>query len=85
MEPLITINNVNKAYGDQQVLNDVSLQVYPGQILGLVGPNGAGKSTCLQAMLGLTDYQGDIQVLEHAPHKDRTNCLLYTSPSPRDS
>lgn len=75
MEPLITINHVNKTYGKQQVLNDVSLQVYPGQILGLVGPNGAGKSTCLQAMLGLTDYDGDIQVLEHSPHKDRTKML----------
>ena len=60
---LISIANLNKFYGSKQVVSEVNLRVEAGQILGLVGPNGAGKTTCLQAMLGLSDFEGDIDIL----------------------
>jgi len=48
----IEINNVNKFYGYQQVLNDVSFKVKPGEILGFLGPNGAGKTTTMKIITG---------------------------------
>ncbi len=75
MEALISITNLNKSYGSKKVLSGVNLSLTAGQIIGLVGPNGAGKTTCLQAVLGLTDYEGEINVLGHHPRKDRVNML----------
>ena len=75
MESLISISDLNKSYGSKKVLSGVNLSLTAGQIVGLVGPNGAGKTTCLQAVLGLTDYDGEINVLGHHPRKDRVNML----------
>jgi branched-chain amino acid transport system ATP-binding protein len=52
-EPLLRISDINVAYGEVQVLWDVSLDVYAGEIVALVGPNGAGKSTLLSTISGL--------------------------------
>lgn len=75
MSALISITDLNKSYGSKKVLSGVNLSLKAGQIVGLVGPNGAGKTTCLQAVLGLTDYEGDISVLGHHPRKDRVVML----------
>lgn len=75
MSALISISGLNKSYSSHQVLNDIDLSVAPGQILGLVGPNGAGKTTCLQALLGLTNYDGDIDVLGYNPKSQRDKML----------
>jgi len=75
MSELISIKGLHKSYGKKHVVTDVNLSVHAGQIIGLVGPNGAGKTTCLQALLGLTDFEGDINVLGHHPRKDREKML----------
>jgi ABC-2 type transport system ATP-binding protein len=49
---------LNKRYGEQQVLEDVSFDVHPGELLGLIGPNGAGKTTLLEATAGLLPIDG---------------------------
>jgi ABC-2 type transport system ATP-binding protein len=72
---MISISGLHKSYKNKQVLNDVNLTLSAGQILGLVGPNGAGKTTCLQALLGLTSYKGDIDVLGYNPSKSREKML----------
>jgi len=50
---MITIEHINKSFGAQQVLKDVSLEIPAGQVLGLLGPNGAGKSTLMKILIGL--------------------------------
>ncbi len=76
MSAMISMSGLNKSYKDKQVLNDVNLTLGSGQILGLVGPNGAGKTTCLQALLGLTSYEGEVDVLGYNPSKNRAKMLL---------
>ncbi len=75
MSALISVSGLCKSYGSKKVLSGVDLSLNAGQIVGLVGPNGAGKTTCLQAILGLTDFDGDISVLGHHPRKDRVKML----------
>jgi branched-chain amino acid transport system ATP-binding protein len=51
--PLLRVDSVVTGYGKKQILNGVSLEVAPGEIVALIGHNGAGKSTLLKAVFGL--------------------------------
>lgn len=63
MEPIISIRNLNKNYGTKQVLQHISLDIYPGQVIGYIGPNGAGKSTTVKILSGLiSDFTGEVVV-----------------------
>jgi len=73
--PLISVENVNKSYGNFQALSDVNFNIAPGQIVGLLGPNGAGKTTLLKALLGLLPYSGRIDVCGLNPRKQRIELL----------
>ena len=50
MKPLLKVNKLNKCYGNIQACNDISFELFPGQILGIVGESGSGKSTLLSAI-----------------------------------
>lgn len=52
-KPIIQINDISYAYGNHQVLEEISFTVEEGDYVGLIGPNGSGKSTLLRLMLGL--------------------------------
>src|SRR6266481_627352 len=67
----IEARELRKRFGGTVALDGISLRVTEGHILGLVGPNGAGKTTALNAMLGLTPYQGELRVLGHDPWTER--------------
>ncbi len=53
MAYLINLTHLQKSYGKQTVLHDISLNVMPKEIVGLIGPSGAGKSTTIKTMLGM--------------------------------
>jgi ABC-2 type transport system ATP-binding protein len=60
-----------KSFGDFCALDGISFDVTPGSIVGLIGPNGAGKTTTLKAVLGLTDFEGELEVLGLDPRRGR--------------
>jgi iron complex transport system ATP-binding protein len=63
MEPILTLRNVGYSYGQIQAIKGIDLQVYAGEILGILGPNGSGKSTLLKVMDGiLVPQEGEILV-----------------------
>lgn len=63
MTPAVCLQNVHKVYNNLAVVNDLSLNIQPGEIFGLLGPNGAGKSTTIRMLTTLTQpTQGDIVV-----------------------
>ena len=78
MSALIELKNVTKTYGDLRALDNVSLQIPAGRIVGLVGPNGAGKTTLLRALTGELDYVGDAKVLGFEPRSQRAELMLNT-------
>lgn len=53
--PVISVANLSKEYGKIQALDNVSFEIYPGEIVGVLGPNGAGKTTCIKCILGLVE------------------------------
>jgi ABC-2 type transport system ATP-binding protein len=54
-EPILSVRNLTKSYGDYLAVDHISFDIHEGKILGLLGPNGAGKSTTIQMLLGLTE------------------------------
>ena len=71
----IEAHGLRKAFGAKIALDGIDLQVEEGRILGLIGPNGAGKTTALNAILGLTPYQGQLKVLGREPWSDRDRLM----------
>jgi ABC-2 type transport system ATP-binding protein len=69
--PCIEARGLRKAFGKTVALDGLDLRVEEGRILGLIGPNGAGKTTALNAILGLTPYQGELKVLGRDPWTER--------------
>jgi ABC-2 type transport system ATP-binding protein len=71
----IEARDLRKSFGATVALDGVNLRVEEGRILGLVGPNGAGKTTALNAILGLTEYQGELKVLGRNPWTERDRLM----------
>lgn len=60
----VTVSHISKAFGAVKAVEDVSFEVYPGEILGLLGPNGAGKTTTIRIMLDIFKPDGgEVSVL----------------------
>ncbi len=71
----IEAHGLRKAFGKTIALDGIDLRVEEGRILGLIGPNGAGKTTALNAILGLTPYQGELKVLGRDPWTERDQLM----------
>ncbi|HOO96269.1 MAG TPA: ATP-binding cassette domain-containing protein [Caldisericia bacterium] len=67
---MVSIKNLTAGYGRQKILDDVSFEVEPGKLVGVIGPNGSGKSTLIRAFFGIADIlSGSITI----DGKDITN------------
>lgn len=76
VESILQINKLNKSYGKQQVLDDVSFKIGQGEIVGLLGHNGAGKSTLIKCLMGVIEsYSGEISVCDKNI-KNNHDCIM---------
>jgi len=75
MNAVVTATGLSKTYKNAHALNDVSFRIESGRIVGLIGPNGAGKTTALKAILGLTDFKGELNVLGFDPRTQRDQLM----------
>jgi ABC-2 type transport system ATP-binding protein len=75
----IEARGLRKVFGTTVALDNVDLRVEEGRILGIIGPNGAGKTTALNAILGLTAYQGELKVLGRDPWAERDQLMRDVS------
>lgn len=63
MEPIVSIENLSKVIKGRTIIDDVSFQVYKGEVFGFLGPNGAGKTTTIRMIVGLMSLtSGDIKI-----------------------
>lgn len=80
-EPLLEARALSVDRGGRRTLEDISLSLYPGEILALIGPNGAGKSTLLKALLGLIPSDGEVRCgdrsLREMHEKERAREIAY--------
>jgi ABC-type polar amino acid transport system ATPase subunit len=72
LEPVLKINGLVKRFGNRTVINEVDLDVTPGQVVVIVGPSGTGKSTLLRCVNGLEDINGGTITFEGQPVRART-------------
>jgi len=79
MPALIEARDLTKNYGSQLALDRVNFNVESGRIVGLIGPNGAGKTSALRAILGLTSYRGQLNVLGREPFGNRAALMQEAS------
>jgi ABC-2 type transport system ATP-binding protein len=75
----IEAHGLRKTFGTTVALDGIDLRVEEGRILGIIGPNGAGKTTALNAILGLTSYEGELKVLGRDPWKARDELMRDVS------
>ena len=76
---VIEARGVSKRYGRTVALDGLELTIAEGRIVGLIGPNGAGKTTALNAVLGLTPYEGELTVLGRDPWRERDRLMQDVS------
>jgi ABC-2 type transport system ATP-binding protein len=76
---VIEARGLRKAFGTTVALDGIDLRIDEGRIVGLIGPNGAGKTTALNAILGLTPYQGELKVLGRDPWTERDRLMRDVS------
>jgi ABC-2 type transport system ATP-binding protein len=71
----IEARGLRKTYGATVALDGIDLQIEEGRVLGLIGPNGAGKTTALNAIVGLTPYEGQLKVVGRNPWTERDQLM----------
>ena len=83
MDPILKFDRVTKRYGAVQAVRDLSFDVQPGEMFGLIGPDGAGKTTTIRLLCGLLHAdEGAVRTLGHDPvreHRAITQSVGYLS------
>ena len=87
-EPVIRTRRLTKKYGTLTAVDQLDLEVYPGEIFGLLGQNGAGKTTTILMLLGLsepTDGEASVMGLDPPGSRARSSAGSATCPTPSAS
>lgn len=74
-QTVVSARGLRKAYKQKMALDGTSFEIGAGRIVGLIGPNGAGKTTALKAILGLTQFEGELKVLGMDPRRQRDELM----------
>ena len=75
MSTIIEARGLTRRFGDFMAVDGADFKVESGSVLGLIGPNGAGKTTLLRSLLGLSEYDGDLEVLGCRPLAQRAELM----------
>ena len=76
--PTVMVSHLSKSFGAVRAVEDVSFEVFPGEIFGLLGPNGAGKTTSIRMMLDIFKAEsGEISVLGGKMDEAKKNRIGY--------
>jgi ABC-2 type transport system ATP-binding protein len=73
--PVVSARGLTKRFGNKEILHGINFDIPAGRIYGLVGHNGAGKTTTLNAILGLSSYEGTVRVLGEDPFARRAKLM----------
>ena len=79
MTNIITAQSLGKKFGSFEALKSIDLEIKKGQIVGLIGANGAGKTTLINAILGLTSFDGTLSVNGFDPYAQRNELMKHVS------
>jgi ABC-2 type transport system ATP-binding protein len=79
MTAVVNAKNLTKRYGKSNAVDNISFEIQPGRIVGLIGANGSGKTTTLKAILGLIPVQGELRVLGLDPRTQRDALMQEVS------
>ncbi|QGU00912.1 putative ABC transporter ATP-binding protein YbhF [Corynebacterium kalinowskii] len=78
MNTIVSARGVNITRGKNHILHDLTFDLQPGSITGIIGPSGSGKTTLMRAIVGVQKYEGDLEVLGHqAGAKDNRGRIGY--------
>ena len=73
---VLEVTNLSKSFGKRKILDNINLDIYEGEIVGLIGPNGAGKTTLIKTILNLYMYdKGNVKICGYDTKKDLVNSL----------
>jgi ABC-2 type transport system ATP-binding protein len=75
MTAIISAQGLSKRFGRTLAVDHIDLEIPAGRIVGLIGPNGAGKTTLMKAILGLTTFEGHLDVLGLDPARHRAELM----------
>ena len=78
-ETIIRARNLSRVFGKLRAVDGIDLDIPAGSVLGLLGPNGAGKTSLLRALLGLAEYEGELEVLGISPRDQRADLMQQVS------
>lgn len=76
--PLIHLEGLTKRYSSTTALDNLTLDLYPGKVIGLIGNNGSGKTTLLKILAGvLNDWEGTVRICGHEPGPQTKKLLAF--------
>lgn len=78
-QAIVQARGLSRTFGKLKAVDNIDLDIPTGAVVGLIGPNGAGKTSLLRALLGLSTYRGDLEVLGANPRQQRAELMKIVS------